>query len=79
MGALSPKVVRQMAIGIGRTQSHELSCDEVYDLLDLFADMIARGEDAATLMPLVQHHLEMCPDCREEYETLLRSLEATRA
>ena len=27
----------------------------------------------------VQHHLEMCPDCREEYEALLRSLEATRA
>lgn len=79
MGALSPKVVRQMAISIAQTQQHELNCDEVYELLDLFADMIARGEDAATLMPLVQHHLEMCPDCREEYETLLRSLEATRA
>jgi predicted anti-sigma-YlaC factor YlaD len=59
------------------TQPNELSCDEVYELLDQYAEIIARGEDAAQLMPLIKHHLDMCEDCREEYRALLRILEAT--
>ena len=35
-----------------------------------------RGEDAGHLMPLVQQHLDLCAECREEYEALLRVLEA---
>ena len=66
-------------MGLANTQAQELSCDEVYALLDVFADKVSRGEDAASLMPLIQHHLEMCPDCREEYETLLRSMQAANA
>jgi predicted anti-sigma-YlaC factor YlaD len=34
-----------------------------------------RGEDASHLMPMVQKHLNMCPDCREEYEALLKMME----
>jgi predicted anti-sigma-YlaC factor YlaD len=37
--------------------------------------MVRRGEDTASLMPLVEHHLKMCPDCREEVEALLRILD----
>jgi hypothetical protein len=58
------------------TDDVELSCDEVYELLDQFAEAARRGEDVATLMPLVQRHLDMCPDCREEYEALQRILAA---
>lgn len=58
------------------TEDVELSCDEVYDLLDQFAEAAQRGEDVAALMPLVQRHLDMCPDCREEYEALQRMLAA---
>lgn len=68
-----------MLIQLERTQDQELSCDEVYALLDVFVDRVRQGQDAAALMPLVEHHLEMCPDCREELDALLRSLEATTA
>jgi len=61
---------------VAQTQEQELSCDEAYSLLDVFADRVSRGEDAAALMPLVQHHLEMCPDCREEFTALLRAIES---
>ncbi|MBK8050748.1 MAG: hypothetical protein IPK16_28755 [Anaerolineales bacterium] len=61
---------------VAQTQAQELSCDEVYALLDIFADRVKRGEDAAALMPLVHQHLAMCPDCREEFEALLRAMEA---
>jgi predicted component of type VI protein secretion system len=76
--APNPAVVRQVRASltmIAQTQDQELGCDEVYALLDLFAERVRRGEDAAALMPLVHHHLAMCPDCREEFEALLRSLE----
>ena len=53
----------------------ELSCDEVYALIDQFAEMFRRGEDASHLMPLVEKHLMMCPDCREDYEALLRMMD----
>ena len=70
---------KSLVMGLAHTQAEELSCDEVYALLDVFAEMVSRGEDAAALMPLVQHHLEMCPDCHEELTALLRSMEAVAA
>ena len=63
---------------VAQTQDVEIACEEAHRLLDEFADRVARGEDAAALMPLVQQHLEMCPDCREEYEALMRILRAPR-
>jgi predicted anti-sigma-YlaC factor YlaD len=35
------------------------------------------GLDRAQVMPLVQEHLEICGECREEFEALLASLRAT--
>ena len=64
---------------VAQTQEQELGCDEVYALLDVFADRVSRGEDVATLMPLVHHHLQMCPDCREEFEALMRAVDAAPA
>lgn len=72
-----PAMMQKMIMGLVHTQAQELSCDEVYALLDVFADKVSRGEDAASLMPLVQHHLEMCPDCHEEFEALVKSMQAT--
>jgi hypothetical protein len=35
------------------------------------------GLDPAQAVPLVQEHLEICGECREELEALLASLRAT--
>ncbi len=63
---------------IAHTQDRELICDEVHALIDQFAEMKMRGEDPTRLMPYVQQHLDMCPDCREEYEALLEALHIER-
>lgn len=76
-GMSSPEALRKVAEQIEHTLDVELACDEVLALMDQFAEMVMRGEDAAELMPLVQHHLEMCGDCREEFEALLRILRAS--
>lgn len=70
----------QKLIGmIEKTQEIELSCDEVYSLLDQYTEIVDRGENAHKLMPLVEHHIDICPDCREEFEALLRILQASPA
>jgi hypothetical protein len=64
---------------VENTQEVELSCEEVYSILDQYTELVYSGEDSAELMPLVEHHIEICPDCREEFEALLRVLEASPA
>ncbi len=78
-GAIDPVVAKKMLVMIEKTEVNELSCDEVHALLDQYTEMKLRGEDADALLPLVHHHLEMCPDCKEEHEALLRVLEGTNA
>jgi hypothetical protein len=73
---ISPAQAAKMIEMIQKTQENELACDEVHGLLDQFAEIELRGEDAAALLPLVQHHLELCPDCQEEHDALLRVLQA---
>lgn len=67
-------MMTQLMDMLEKTNVEEYSCDEVYDLVDQYAELMAKGEDAAHMMPLIKHHLDMCIDCREEYESLLSIL-----
>ena len=60
---------------LAMTRDHEISCDDVFAVLDEFVEAVKRGENVLLFMPLVRQHLDMCPDCREEYETLLRMVQ----
>lgn len=62
---------------VADTDEVEISCDEVFAMLDLYVELEARGEDVAHLLPLVKRHLDKCRDCHEEYEALARVFEAT--
>ena len=57
------------------TEVREFSCDDVFAVLDQFVEAVQRGENVLIFMPLVRQHLDMCPDCREEYEALLSMLQ----
>jgi hypothetical protein len=48
----------------------EIGCDRCLQELDRFVEMELAGRDASAAMPLVQHHLSQCKDCREEFEVL---------
>lgn len=56
---------------LAATQPEELSCDQVFKLLDEFAETVLAGKAAIGLMAMIEQHLQVCPDCRQEYETLL--------
>ena len=70
MQAQKSEKIQKVLTMLSNTQEVEMTCDEVFAALDQFAELAARGEDVSRLMPLVKHHLAMCPDCMEEYRVL---------
>jgi len=74
----SKEGMKTMLEMVAHTQEQEISCDELHALIDQFAEMKMRGEDPTRFMPFVQQHLDMCPDCRAEYEALLEALRIDR-
>ena len=77
MPAGQSKKMQKMMAMLSNTREVELTCDEVFALLDQFTELAAQGEDVRKLMPLVQQHLDMCGDCREEYKVLANILQGT--
>ena len=48
-------------------RAEELTCDEIYSKLDEYVENEVDKHDAAHLMPLIREHLDLCPECNEEY------------
>jgi len=71
-----PETIKQIVRGVATTRSDEIGCDECFDQVDQFAEMVLVGKNAAEALPLVQDHLTRCGDCREEFEALLETLRA---
>ncbi len=53
-----------------KTQDEELSCSECFDVVSHFVELELSGTDAAARLPKVKQHLDQCPACHAEYETL---------
>lgn len=48
----------------------ELSCDECFDLLDVFVEFEQGGGDAGAAMPAMRAHLLGCSACRDDHDSL---------
>jgi hypothetical protein len=46
-------------------------CDHALALLDVYAELVAQGGDAAAAHPAVAAHLRSCGPCAEDLEGLL--------
>jgi hypothetical protein len=69
-------VIKGLLEQVARTHEDEPDCEKVDEVMDIVAEAAARGEDISRLTPLVLKHFEMCKSCREEFEALLRILQA---
>jgi hypothetical protein len=49
----------------------EVTCEECFELLDQFVDLELAGADADARLPGMRAHLEGCPACHEDHESLL--------
>ena len=48
----------------------EVSCEECFERLDEYVELELEGADAEARVPGMRAHLEGCPACREEHESL---------
>jgi hypothetical protein len=48
----------------------ELTCEQCFELIDVYVDAEVAGDDADAKIPGMAAHLEGCPACAEEHETL---------
>lgn len=71
----APPFVERLMNAIKMTQVEERGCEEVHELVDKYAEAYLAGQNVAHLMPLVKHHLDMCGNCREEFEMLLEMMQ----
>jgi hypothetical protein len=78
---LQKELTNEAVLGILRVldevPTEEVSCAELYTKLDQYVDREVNKKDAALLMPVIREHLDMCPECCEEYEALLDVLSKT--
>ena len=49
----------------------EIGCDACFEELDRYVDLEVAGKDADAAVPGLRAHLEGCPACREEHDSLL--------
>jgi hypothetical protein len=54
----------------------EVTCEQCFELLDQYVELEVSGADADAHLPGLRTHLEGCPACREDHESLLALLQA---
>lgn len=48
----------------------EVTCEECFEQLDRYVDLELAGADADSAIPGLRPHLEGCPACREDHDSL---------
>jgi hypothetical protein len=54
----------------------ELTCEECFEELDRYVELELAGRDADAMVPGMRPHLQGCPACREDHESLTALLVA---
>jgi anti-sigma factor RsiW len=57
----------------------EVSCEECFERLDEYVELELSGEDAEARVPGMRAHLEGCPACREDHESLRELVRSDRS
>ncbi len=70
--------LKEFLLSILTTGEEQLDCEEAFKELDRYAELSLARSDVEALLPLVKEHLDRCSHCHEEYEALLRALEAIK-
>jgi hypothetical protein len=48
----------------------EVTCEQCFELLDQYVELELAGTDVDAQLPGVRTHLDGCPACREDHESL---------
>jgi hypothetical protein len=65
------KLDRQRLARVLGPAGPEVSCEECFESLDRYVELQLDGADADVEVPGLGEHLEGCPACREDHDSLL--------
>ncbi len=74
--SLSREEIAELLRLICLTKDDEIDCDRCVALVAEFAERELAGRSVQAGLEAVAHHLSICSECCEEYESLLQALEA---
>jgi hypothetical protein len=57
----------------------EVSCEQCFELLDRYVELEVERADADAALPGMHAHLEGCPACAEDHESLLAMIRESDA
>ncbi len=66
--------LRTLAEMLQASRPHELTCDEWLDHVAGYLESEIDGRPRLPTASLVEEHLALCPECREEYDALVQAL-----
>ncbi|HEX5193723.1 MAG TPA: hypothetical protein VFW09_13045 [Solirubrobacteraceae bacterium] len=66
---------RSVLRGLLGPEGSQLTCQQCYALLDEYVELELLGGAADHAIPGMRAHLDGCPACREEHDSLLALLE----
>jgi hypothetical protein len=61
---------------IFNTHAEDITCDECFEHIDEYVDMLRAGQDPSEVLPQVKGHLVQCRCCEMEFRALISILEA---
>jgi hypothetical protein len=61
---------RQLLARLLGPDGAEVSCEECFELLDEYVELELAGADADRRLPGMREHLQGCPACHEDHESL---------
>lgn len=61
---------------IFRTELVEITCDDCFNQVDRYVDMLRAGSEPGEVLPQIKAHLSRCGNCEEEFKALIAILEA---
>ena len=68
------KSIQQFIKAVDSMKEAAIGCDDAFDLLDQYVELVLAGEPAHALFPQVAEHLACCKACHEEFEVLKRAV-----
>jgi len=66
----SRRASKQLLAGLLGPPGREVKCEECFEWLDLYVELELSGEGAEERVPGMRAHLDGCPACAEEHDSL---------
>ena len=63
----------ELARLVAATVPREIDCDAVLDRIGAYLVTLDQDRELSAQLMAVRQHLQVCPECREEFDALVRS------